>query len=51
MRVTTYKDLDTWHRDDSGLDTLLRELLESLNTQWDLGTGRNKSDVGVLGVL
>lgn len=47
----TYEDLDTWHGDDSGLDTLLRELLDGLDTKRDLGTGRDDGDVGILGVL
>ena len=47
----THEDLDTWHGDDSGLDTLLRELLDGLDTKRDLGTGRDDGDVGILGVL
>ena len=47
----THENLDTRERDHSGLDVLLLELGNSLETQCDLGTGRNNGDVGVLGVL
>jgi hypothetical protein len=51
VQQKTYEDLDTWHRDDSGLKTLLGELLHGLDTERDLGTGRDDGDVGILGVL
>ena len=49
--METYEDFNTWHGDDSGLDALLRELLDSLDTKRDLGTGRNDGDVGILSFL
>jgi hypothetical protein len=42
----TYEDLETGERDDTGLDTLLLELGDSLDTKGHLGTGRHEGDVG-----
>lgn len=43
----TYEDVDTRQRDDSDLEAALLQLLCRLDTEGDLGTGRNKGQVGV----
>ena len=46
LLVLSVEDLETRSRDDSGLDTLLLQLLGSVVDEVDLGTSRDQGDVG-----